>query len=97
MSFGFLLLSCVNEEMHIAFKADSEVTWYKDVQPIVEKHCVRCHNEDGIAVGNFRDIDDVITLAPLMHAAMSDGRMPPPSSEAIWAWQHHLLKRRSNG
>ena len=89
MHLWLLLIACENEESSFSFAStsqsvsgsESEVTWYDHIQPMMEKHCVRCHNEDGVAVGNFRDSDDVIALAPLMLNAMSDGRMPPPSSD----------------
>ena len=81
----FLLISCESEEaafgIATSLEATSEVTWYEDVQPIIEQHCVRCHIEDGVAMGDFRNVDDVIALAPLMHVAMSEGWMPPPTSD----------------
>ena len=81
----FLLISCESEEaafgIATSLEAKSEVTWYEDVQPIIEQHCVRCHIEDGVAMGDFRNVDDVIALAPLMHVAMSEGWMPPPTSD----------------
>ena len=85
MSFWFLLISCENEQVPIGFasssEADSEVTWYEDVEPIVQKHCVRCHHETGLSVGDMSDVNDVKVLAPLMLAAMKGGWMPPPTSD----------------
>ena len=37
----------------------AELTWTKDVQPIVEQHCVRCHQEDGQGTGDFSNYDTV--------------------------------------
>ena len=65
MSFWFLLISCENEETPFGFastsEATSEVTWYEDVQPIVQKHCVRCHHETGLSVGDMSDVN-VLTM-----------------------------------
>ena len=78
MSMWFLLIACENEQAAFGIatstEAKSAVTWYEDVQPIIEQHCVRCHIEDGVAMGDFRNVDDVIALAPLMHVAMSTAR-----------------------
>ena len=57
------------------------VTYYRDVKPIVDMHCVRCHNSSGLGDGDFTNADAVADLAGLMLNAIDDGRMPPPVSD----------------
>ena len=58
-----------------------ELTWTKDIQPIVEQHCVRCHQEDGQGTGNFTNYDTVTAMLPLMIDSIDAGRMPPPAAD----------------
>ena len=30
--------------------ADADVTWYADIQPLMDRHCVRCHYDGGLGV-----------------------------------------------
>jgi hypothetical protein len=53
------------------------VTYYKDVLPILNQHCVSCHAPDGIAPFAFTSYDDTKGYAGLMAAATATGTMPP--------------------
>lgn len=57
------------------------VTYYQDVQPILNTYCTRCHQEGGQGVGDFNDPDDVLVLAGQMIAQLDAGTMPPPASD----------------
>jgi hypothetical protein len=57
------------------------VNFYADVQPILQQHCVRCHQVDGLGPGDFADPAVVDALAPAIIGAMDGGRMPPPVSD----------------
>jgi hypothetical protein len=57
------------------------LTFYEDVQPILEQHCVRCHQSEGQGVGDFTDPESVVQLAPLLVDAIEAGTMPPPASD----------------
>lgn len=59
----------------------AELTWTKDIQPIVEQHCVRCHQEDGQGTGDYTDYDTVTAMLPLMLDSIDAGRMPPPAAD----------------
>ena len=61
--------------------AVEEITWTKDIQPIVEQHCVRCHQGDGQGTGDFTDFATVDAMAPLILDAIESGRMPPGSAD----------------
>lgn len=61
--------------------ATEELTWTKDIQPIVEQHCVRCHQQDGQGTGDFSDYEVVKAMLPLMLDSIDAGRMPPPAAD----------------
>jgi mono/diheme cytochrome c family protein len=54
----------------------------RDVAPIVRETCLGCHRTGGIAPFPFRTERDLASRAPLVVAALEEGRMPPwpPSS-----------------
>lgn len=60
---------------------DTSLTWTKDAQPIVEQHCVRCHNADGQGTGDFTDFATVQAMSTLMINAIDSGTMPPPAAD----------------
>jgi hypothetical protein len=60
---------------------DPSLTFYADIKPIMAAHCTRCHNPNGIGIGDFTDPELVQTFAPAIAAAIEDGRMPPPASD----------------
>jgi len=58
-----------------------ELTWTNDIQPIVEQHCVRCHQDDGQGTGDFTNFETVQAMAPLMLGSIDSGRMPPAAAD----------------
>lgn len=56
------------------------VTWYRDVRPVVDETCVRCHMDGGIA-SSFADPAVAQSLAPMMKAYVEAGVMPPPAPD----------------
>jgi hypothetical protein len=58
------------------------VTYYADVRPILDKACVRCHTDDGIAPVSFDDPAQAAGLASAMVEETAAGRMPPPAPDA---------------
>ena len=76
LTFGFACSSDKSKD-----STNEELTWTKDVQPIVEQHCVRCHQEDGQGTGDFSDYDTVVAMLPLMLDSIDAGRMPPPAAD----------------
>ena len=56
-------------------------TYYADISPLMATHCTRCHNPQGLGMGDFTSPDEVTLLAPAIAAAVSAGRMPPPASD----------------
>lgn len=52
-------------------------TWYRDVQPIVQRKCGTCHDEGGIGPFPLKTLADWKAVEPAALAALRDGRMPP--------------------
>ena len=59
----------------------SEVTYYEHVQPVVQEHCVRCHQADGLGVGDFTDPTTVVAMASRIEARTTAGTMPLPVAD----------------
>ncbi len=53
-------------------------TYYKDVRPILDQTCARCHNDNGIST-SFDDPAVAQGLASTMQAYTQSGYMPPPA------------------
>lgn len=88
MLFGVLIfsLSACGEDKDANFSNGNstevqEVTYYKDIQPIMATHCTRCHTDNGLGPGDFTSIDEVTLLADVMLSDMVSGLMPPPTSD----------------
>jgi hypothetical protein len=64
----------------IAFPARSqkaELTYVKDVAPILEKRCVACHEEGGIGPFAMNSYAMVKGFAPMINEVIRTDRMPP--------------------
>ncbi|WP_433931656.1 hypothetical protein AB3662_45245 [Sorangium cellulosum] len=56
----------------------SKVTWYRDIQPLVERSCASCHDGAGVGGVALTDAATAQRLAALMALRVSEGDMPPP-------------------
>jgi hypothetical protein len=54
-----------------------DVTFHKDVEPILQKSCLGCHYEGKIGGFSLLDYETAKPLASAMAAAVEEGRMPP--------------------
>jgi len=54
-----------------------EVTFHKDVEPILQAHCLSCHSEGKIGGFSLAAFDDAAPMAGLMAAQTESGLMPP--------------------
>lgn len=60
---------------------DGGITYYRDVRPILDKNCARCHTDSGIAP-SFDDPATAMAQAATMKAYTESGYMPPPAPDA---------------
>ncbi|MCR9201675.1 MAG: redoxin domain-containing protein [Planctomycetaceae bacterium] len=56
---------------------DNDVTYAKDVVPVLNRHCVECHREGDIGPFAMNSYDEVAGWAATMMETIDDGRMPP--------------------
>jgi hypothetical protein len=67
----------------------STLTYYRDVQPIIESKCQQCHNPQGIGPFPFETPQDVISRKALVGSAVSTKVMPPwPPSDQCTTYDH---------
>jgi hypothetical protein len=67
----------------------SRYTYHADIRPILEKHCVTCHEEGGIAPFPLDSYDRVVPVAAAAAFAVQNGSMPPwPPTEGYTRFEH---------
>jgi mono/diheme cytochrome c family protein len=57
--------------------ARPEITYSKDVAPILQKHCVNCHRANDIAPMSLTSYDEVLPFARMIQASVIQRKMPP--------------------
>ncbi len=55
----------------------ASVTWTADIQPILQRHCVRCHEPNGFAPLSLTTYEDARDAARQIRQAVLERRMPP--------------------
>ncbi len=55
----------------------TQVTWYRDVAPILSEHCMSCHQEGGIAPFTLTEYASAVEMSGLALDAITRGVMPP--------------------
>lgn len=58
-------------------KAAPQITWAKDVAPILDTHCVECHRRGEIGPFSLIDYEETYGWAEMIVEVTSEGRMPP--------------------
>ncbi|MEM0968651.1 MAG: redoxin domain-containing protein [Verrucomicrobiota bacterium] len=76
------------------------ITYHKDVSRILQRNCVHCHHDDGIAPFSLEYLDEVSDRARVIRRVVSEGTMPPwfaaepaKNQENPWANDHSLSAR----
>ncbi len=57
--------------------AGTEVTWHRDVQPIIQDNCLGCHGADGIGPFPLETYEQVSSMPDAVANAVKTRRMPP--------------------
>ncbi|MDF1814117.1 MAG: redoxin family protein [Verrucomicrobiales bacterium] len=75
----------------------SDITYYRDVARILQRNCVQCHNDGGIAPFALDDFDEVSDRARVIKRVVTEGTMPPwfaappeDGGPSPWANDHSL-------
>lgn len=58
-------------------KPTAEVTYFKHIAPLIQKHCQECHRPGQIGPMPFLTYDDVAGWSEMIREVVSDRRMPP--------------------
>ena len=61
--------------------AKTEITYSKDVAPILQSHCVVCHRPNDIAPMSLMTYDEVLPFARMIQASVVQRKMPPWHSD----------------
>lgn len=57
------------------------LTWYGDMEPLVQRVCASCHVEGGVGAGDFTTYEGFRPYAEISALYVQEGLMPPPASE----------------
>lgn len=57
--------------------ATGGVTWYKDIQPIIQRSCLGCHDKGGVGPFPLTNYDEVKANSGAVKWSIETGRMPP--------------------
>lgn len=60
-----------------SFSCAGQLNFYRDVSPIIEKRCLHCHYEGGVAPFSLKDYQDVAKRAYFILHVINTGYMPP--------------------
>ena len=55
----------------------AEITYHKDVAPILNRHCVVCHRPNDIAPMSLMTYEEVLPFARMMRESVVQRKMPP--------------------
>lgn len=53
------------------------LTYWRDLRPVMDAHCVTCHDGQGVAPYDFTDAETVVGLGELIRINVESGVMPP--------------------
>ena len=83
--------------------AATDITWHRDISRILQRNCVHCHHDSGIAPFSLEFYDEVTDRARVIERVVTEGTMPPwfaapPKSDipSPWANDHSLSDRDKN-
>jgi peroxiredoxin len=60
---------------------DAEISYAREVAPILEKHCVQCHSAGNIGPFSFSNYDKVKSKSDMIQEVLLSRRMPPWSAD----------------
>ncbi|QDU52353.1 redoxin family protein [Gimesia panareensis] len=81
---------------HAVRQPDTSLTYYKDIQPLMQKHCVDCHRPGTEAPFALTTLDEVRNNGAMLAEVVADQRMPPwygGTSHAEFANQRGMSRK----
>ena len=76
-ALGMAVLLCITGDVAAQAGSAPQVTFTKDVAPLLQENCQSCHREDGIGPMEFMTYDQVRPWAPIIREKVSMREMPP--------------------
>ena len=72
-------LGCIigREKRTAEVETSTGITFYKDILPVLQNHCIECHRKGEIGPFAMNNYDEVVGWADTMMETIDDGRMPP--------------------
>lgn len=55
----------------------AEISYYKDIMPILQQHCVACHRPNDVAPMSLMTYEEVLPFARIMRESVVQRKMPP--------------------
>ena len=80
--FFTMLCSMVLETRAQSSRAQKEITYSKDVAPILNKNCVPCHRPNDMAPMPLMNYDQVLPFARMIRESVLKRKMPPWHADA---------------
>ncbi len=72
-------------------QASKEITYTKDVAPILQQHCVVCHSPDGVAPWSMNGYEKIKGWGPMIREVIRTRRMPPWHADREYGhWQDDI-------
>src|ERR1700740_78648 len=62
----------------------AEVTYTKDIAPILEKHCTGCHRPNDIAPMSLMTYDEVLPFVRMIRESVIQRKMPPWHADPVF-------------
>ncbi len=62
----------------------NNISYQHDIVPILQKHCIQCHNNNGPAPWAMTDYEKVKGWAPMIKEVIMTKRMPPPVADLYY-------------
>jgi hypothetical protein len=83
----FIILLFLNIYLTCSGQNTEQVTYYANIQPILQKHCVNCHQAGSIAPFGLDNWEDVNARAIMIAAVTTSKYMPPWRADS--SFQHY--------
>ena len=75
--------------LNFAVLQAQKLTYYKDIQPIIQKNCVACHRTGQVAPFTLTSFSDVERRASFIERVIADKYMPPnPSDPSVSSFKN---------
>jgi mono/diheme cytochrome c family protein len=86
-------LACAIAGPLLATVQMSPVTYYRDVLPILQKHCISCHRPGQIAPMSFTSYRQIRPWAEAIRYVVTTAKMPPWNGASPGQGDHTLSER----